>query len=152
MRLPIAAITLAAAATGLASGPAAAQQIQAGGSSRCADYGSFAVVDAAPAPRGAPITARSWHPCAELPGSPQQPPLYIDAQVQIGGQGTTTGTATGTGIGTGIGAGNGGVAGMGGGTGGWQRPPDPGIGSGAMQPLAPGVPPGGGFTSRVWRR
>ena len=49
----------------------------------CADLGSFAVVDAPPPPRGAPIVAGSSNPCADLPGRPQ-PQVFIDAQVQIG--------------------------------------------------------------------
>jgi hypothetical protein len=164
MRLPISALALAWAASAVPAGPAAAQQIQAGGGSRCVDYGSFAVVDPPPPPRGAPIVARSIQPCADLPGSPQQPPLYIDAQVQIGGQGTAAGTGTGvgsgsgTGVGVGVGSGAGlsvgvgGVGGVGGVQGTWQRPADPSFGQGALQPVGPMGPPGGGFTSRVWRR
>jgi hypothetical protein len=163
MRPPIAMLTVAGILSLAAAGPTMAQQIQAGGGGGCADYGSFAVVDPPAPPRGAPIVARSWHPCAELPGSAQQPPLYIDAQVQIGGQGSAIGNGqtigTGSGAGGAIGSNLGGsnlggpgvsigVGGLGGTAGGWQRPPDPSFGQGSPQPF---VPPGG-FTSRVWRR
>ncbi|MFO1151534.1 MAG: hypothetical protein U1E62_24435 [Alsobacter sp.] len=148
MRLPI-ALALAGVASLAFASSATAQQIQAGADPRCADYGSFAVVDPPAPPRGAPVVARSWHPCAELPGSPQQPPLYIDAQVQIGGQGTTSGTGaagTGAAVGTGggIAAGGGGpgvsigVGGIAGAAGGWQ-------------PSMPLAPPGG-LNARGWRR
>jgi hypothetical protein len=52
----------------------------------CADLGSFALVDPAPAPRGGTLTAQSYQPCADLPGRPQ-PQIYIDAQVPIGSDG-----------------------------------------------------------------
>lgn len=97
---------LLAALAGLAAtGSAAAQgQGQPDWQPQCPDYGSFGVVDAPRPPRGAPIVARSVQPCAELPGSPQQPPLYIDAQVQIGGQ-TAKGVLGMTTSGPGIAAG-----------------------------------------------
>jgi hypothetical protein len=94
-RISPAPLVVAFGLAGLAAaGAAVAQgQGQQNWQARCPDYGSFGVVDAPPPPRGAPIVARSIQPCAELPGSPQQPPLYIDAQVQVGGQ-TGTGTTT----------------------------------------------------------
>lgn len=74
----------------LVSWPARAQS---GRQDPCADLGSFAVVDGAPVPRGQPLVAQPYQPCAELPGRPQ-PQVFIDAQVSVGG-GNTQDPATG---------------------------------------------------------
>lgn len=73
LRVWIAAAVLAAPAV-----PSLAQPAQ----DPCADLGSFAVVDGPPVPRGQPLVAQPYQPCADLPGQPQ-PHIFIDAQVQV---------------------------------------------------------------------
>lgn len=78
-------LPLAVASSLSAAGYARAQQAPPTQQNRCVDYGSFGVVDAYPPPRrGEPIIAQPFQPCADLPGQPQ-PQIYIDAQVQVGG-------------------------------------------------------------------
>jgi hypothetical protein len=73
---------------------------QSSSGNRCRDYGSFGVVDA-PAPRrGEPIVAQPFQPCADLPGAPQ-PQIFIDAQVNWGGNQTEADNGTGSGTGSG---------------------------------------------------
>lgn len=78
------------------SGTAAAQGTRV---DPCADLGSFVVVDPPPLPRGQPLVAQPYQPCADLPGAPQ-PQIFIDAQVPISPQGMPDGEAApGTGYG-----------------------------------------------------